>query len=241
MREMSTRYGRRAGGYVWAVLEPAATIALLSTIFQFVARQPALGQSFPIFFATGYMAFHLYLDISRAVSNAVNANMALLTFPRVTVIDTMLARFILQLLTSAFVATLIIGTLLQIFDEPVILDFGRIATAMGLAAFTGVSMGIFNCITFAYSPTWQAIFTVINRPLFIVSGIIFIYENMPRFVQDIIWWNPLLHVTALMRAGFYPTYEASFASPVYVLTFAAIPFLIGVLMMRALRGVLLER
>ena len=240
MREMTTRYGRNAGGYIWAVLEPAATIALLSTIFGFVARHPALGTHFPVFFATGYMAFHVYLDTSRAIGSAATANRALLTFPRVTVIDAVLARFVLQLLTSVFVTTLILGGLVMVFDEQIILRLEAIALSIALAAFFGVAIGLFNCITFAYSPTWQTVFNLLNRPMFMISGIFFLYEDLPRAAQDILWWNPFIHITALMRVGFYPTYEASFASPAYVLACATAPFLLGVLLMRAMRGTLLE-
>ena len=240
MREMTTRYGRNAGGYIWAVLEPAATIAMLSFIFDFIARHPALGNHFPVFFATGYMAFHIYLDTSRAVSNAVTANRALLTFPRVTIIDTVVARFVLQLLTSIFVTALIFGALLLAFDEPVILRFEFIALSVGLAGFFGVAIGLFNCVTFAYSPTWQTVFGLLNRPIFIISGIFFLYEDLPRVAQNVLWWNPFTHVTALMRVGFYPTYEATFASPAYVVACAAVPFLLGVMLMRAMRGTLLE-
>jgi capsular polysaccharide transport system permease protein len=241
MREMTTRYGRNVGGYVWAVLEPAATIALLSVIFEFIARHPALGNHFPVFFATGYMAFHFYLDISRAVSNAVTANRALLTFPRVTIVDTVIARFVLQVLTSVFVAVLILGGLLAMFEEPVILRVQFIVLSLGLGAFFGLAVGLFNCITFAWSATWQTVFGVLNRPVFIISGIFFLYEDLPRFAQNILWWNPLIHVTALMRKGFYGTYDAGFASPVYVVACATVPFLIGVMLMRAMRGTLLER
>ncbi|MEE4279699.1 MAG: ABC transporter permease [Halieaceae bacterium] len=240
MREMSTRYGRNAGGYVWAVLEPAGTIAIMSAIFQFIARQPALGTNFPIFFATGYLAFHFYLDISRTVSNAVNSNRALLVLPRITVIDTVIARFFLQLITLSFVSVLIMGGLLIVFDEPVIIRFHHIIISILLSSFLGLSIGVFNCIAFAYSATWQSIFMILNRPIFLISGIFFLYESLPRFVQDILWWNPLIHVTSIMRVGFYPTYEGSFASPVYVVIFASIPFMIGVMLMRLMRNTLLE-
>jgi capsular polysaccharide transport system permease protein len=240
MREMTTRYGRNAGGYVWAVLEPAATIAIMSAVFQAIAQRPAIGTHFPVFFATGYMAFHFYLDISRAVGNAVTANRALLSFPRVTIVDAIVARFVLQFLTSTFVTALILAVLLAVFDEAVIVRYEYIALAIGLASFLGLAMGLFNAVSFAWSPTWETIFGLINRPLFIISGIFFLYEGLPEPVRAVLWWNPLMHVTALMRAGFYPAYEAGFVSPVYVVLCAAVPFLLGVMLMRTLRATLLE-
>lgn len=111
MREMTTRFGRSAGGYLWAVLEPAGTVALLAVIFSQIARHPPLGEDFALFFATGYVAFHCYMDIARNVSIAVRTNRALLSFPSVTMLDTIIARFLLQLLTTSFVGALIMTVL----------------------------------------------------------------------------------------------------------------------------------
>jgi capsular polysaccharide transport system permease protein len=241
MREMTTRYGRNAGGYIWAVLEPAGTLAMLSLVFSAMARKPALGDNFPIFFATGYMAFHFYMDISRVISAAVTANRALLTFPRVTIMDTIIARFMLQLLTICFVSLIIFTILLSILDDQIVIDFRYIFLSIGLSAFLGLSVGVLNSVLFTWSPTWQTTFGIVNRPLFLISGVLFLLEDMPRAIQELLWWNPLIHVTAIMRQGFYPIYQPNWISTPYVLLFSAVPFLMGVMMMRALRAKMLEQ
>ena len=40
LREMATTYGRSAGGYLWAILEPILGIALLSVIFSLALARP---------------------------------------------------------------------------------------------------------------------------------------------------------------------------------------------------------
>jgi hypothetical protein len=40
LREMATTYGRSPGGYLWAVLEPVAGVALLSLVFSLALRNP---------------------------------------------------------------------------------------------------------------------------------------------------------------------------------------------------------
>lgn len=240
MREMATRYGRSAGGYVWAVLEPAGTVLILSLVFSYIARRPALGDSFPMFFATGYMAFHFYVDISRNVSQAVTFNKPLLTFPRVTILDTILSRFLLHLMTAAFVSTVILGALAAYTGERLVLDFSAVLTAVALAALLGVAVGAMNCALFVFSDAYQRIFNILNRPLFLISGVFFIYESLPRALQEVIWWNPLLHVTALMRRGFYPGYDAAFVSAAYVVFFAVPPLLLAVLMLPVVRARMLE-
>lgn len=241
MHEMTTRFGRTAGGYVWAVLEPAATVAILAAIFSEISRHPPLGGDFALFFASGYMAFHIYKDISGGVSNAISANRALLTFPRITMLDTIIARFILQFLTSVFVSVLVLWGLYMTASDQALIRFQPIFLAFAMASLLGLAVGVLNCALFPYSPTWQRVFGILNRPLFLVSGVFFLYEDLPRYIQEIIWWNPLIHVLALMRKGFYPTYDPSFISVEFVVMVGSLVLMLGILLLRRLRGVILER
>ena len=43
------------------------------------------------------------------------------------------------------------------------------------------------------------------------------YNALPVAMQDVLWYNPLIHATGLMRAGFYPTYIPGYTDPAYVL------------------------
>lgn len=240
LREMTTRFGRSVGGYAWALIEPAGTVVLLTFVFSQVVHTPPLGSSFAIFYATGYLGFHIYMDISRNVSLSVKVNRALLAFPRVTMLDTILARFILQMLTAVTVFTLIISGFIIFIDPPVQIDLTYIFIAIAYAALLGVGVGTFNCAMFAIFPTWERVFNIINRPLLLISGVFFIYEQMPRTAQEILWWNPLLHITAIMRQGFYSYYAPSFVSHTYLMTLGVSTLMIGVLMLRVMRRRLLE-
>lgn len=240
IREMITRYGRSAGGYVWAILEPLATIILLTLIFSQISRHPALGTNYPLFFASGHLAYHIYMDISRSVSASVNGNRALLRFPRITMIDVVFARFLLQMLTS-FVAFFVIMTLIiSLFDIQIKLEFKFIIMALFYACLLGVGIGALNCVLFAFVPTWERIFKILNRPLFLLSGIFYIYEDLPNQAQALIWWNPLIHITATMRRGFYAEYHAAFVSPAYVLGLGLGTLMLGIFLLRMLRARVLE-
>lgn len=39
IREMATRFGSKPGGYLWAFLDPAAHILLMTAIFSAIARK----------------------------------------------------------------------------------------------------------------------------------------------------------------------------------------------------------
>lgn len=217
LREMITRYGRSSLGYAWAVLEPAAFIALLSLLFVQIAHTPPVGRSFVLFYATGYVAFHWFHDISSVTARSVFVNRPLLAFPPVTPLDTVFARFVLQVLTSIAVALVIFGTVLVVFVDQVLLDPAPLLLGFGLAAALGLGVGLTNCWLFAQSRSWELLWGVVSRPLFLISCVFFTFSSMPAFVREVLWFNPVVHVVGLIQAGFYPAYDASHVSPGYVL------------------------
>lgn len=216
MREMTTRYGRSVGGYLWAILEPVAMIALLSYVFGIALRKPDLGTNFPLFFASGFVAFNFFMEIASFASNAVETNRPLLTYPRVTPMDAVIARALLQFATLFIVAVLILGGIIVYYDIHTIYDFSAMIEAVALAALLGFGTGVTNTVIFTYVPTYENVWRIMTRPLFLVSGIILLPEAMPRMVQDVLWYNPLVHAVALMRKGIYPTYDADWISHLYL-------------------------
>jgi capsular polysaccharide transport system permease protein len=217
MREMATRFGGSAGGYLWAVIEPVGFIALLSVAFSQIAHSPPIGRSFPLFYATGYIAFSYYNDIASLTGRAVQVNRPLLNYPAVTALDTVLARFLLQVLTGLAVAAVVFSGILSVFADQVRLDPVALMTCFALGSLLGLGVGTVNCSLFALSKTWQQVYGVISRPLFLISGVFFTFDSLPRAVREVLWWNPLVHLVGLMRSGFYPIYDDSHVSIVYPL------------------------
>ena len=81
LREMATTYGRSPGGYLWAIIEPVFGIAILSLVFSALVRAPALGISFPMFYATGMLPFLLYSSVQGKVAGGLTYSRALLAYP----------------------------------------------------------------------------------------------------------------------------------------------------------------
>lgn len=231
LREMSTRYGRTPGGYAWAVLEPLAAIMVLSLGFSLVLRTPPLGTSFILFYATGFMPFNLYQGLSGAVGKAINFSKPLLQYPAVTWIDAVLARFLLNGLTGALISILLFSGILAVIDSRAVLDIPPIVEAMAMAMLLGLSIGVLNCALMGLYPIWEVIWAIITRPLFIASGVLFLYDDLPPLAQHILWYNPLMHIVGLMRTGFYPTYTAAYVTPVYALAVSLILLTMGLILM----------
>lgn len=216
LREMSTRYGRSPGGYVWALVAPLGGILLLSVGFSLISRHPPLGSSFILYFATGMMPFTLYTSVSGAVAGSLTFSRPLLAYPAVTWLDTMVARFLLNTLTATMITYLLISAIMTLTETRSVLDIGAILAAVALTALLALGVGLVNCALGGLFPVWNMIWSILTRPLFLASGVLIVYEDLPRMLQDILWYNPLLHLIGEMRSGFYPMYPAAYVSLPYV-------------------------
>ncbi|MDU8930038.1 ABC transporter permease [Alisedimentitalea sp. MJ-SS2] len=231
LREMSTRYGRSPGGYVWAILEPLGSIIVLGLGFSLLLRSPSLGSSFILFYATGYLPFNLYQSLSLTISRAISFSKPLLFYPAVTWVDAVLARFILNSLTGILVTYLLLAGILAVADTRVVLDAQPMLVAIGQAMILGLGVGVLNCALIGLMPTWEMVWSIFTRPLFLASGIFYIYEDLPQMAQDILWYNPLMHVTGYMRMGFYPMYEPEYLAPAYAVGFGLICLTMGLILL----------
>lgn len=235
MREMSTRYGRSAGGYAWAVAEPAGMVAMLALVFSAITHAPPLGDSFIAFFASGYVGFMFFRATSDTAAQALLANKPLLRFPNVHPWDAIFARILLQGLTNIAVGFLVLGIAFGATSEPMIPDPPRLAAAFAAATLMAAGAGTCNAVLFIAAPLWQRIFAILNRPLFLISGVFFLPEDMPFEVQEALGWNPLVHVISAMRQGLYPVYHARHDALVFPAGLGLILLLTGLLLLRRLR------
>ncbi len=241
LREMGTTYGRSPGGYVWAILEPVAGIALLSLAFSAAFMDPPIGQSFPMFYATGMMPFLMFNDVHGKVATSLMYSKQLLTYPAVTFIDAIAARFALNMMTQMLVSYAILCGSYVLFNTNVVLDFPKIVLAFGLSGLLGLGIGTLNCFLFTSFPLWQRMWSVIMRPMFLISGIIFTFEAVPREYQNVVWWNPILHTVGLSREGFYAFYNSQFVSIVYVAAVSLVCLAVGLLLLRRFHQDLLQK
>lgn len=231
LREMSTTYGRTPGGYLWAIVEPVAAIALLTVVFSLALRSPSLGTSFGLFYATGFLPFTLFMQVSNKTASALRFSRPLLRYPGVRFIDAILARFLLTTLTHVAVAYLLLSVIMIMFDVRTILDLEPIVQAFGLAALLGLGIGSLNCYLVMRFPVWDSLWSVLTAPLFLLSGIFYVPEDLPAGFLDIVTVNPIVHIIGLMRTGFYPTYDAAYVSVSYVLVIALAALALGLLLL----------
>lgn len=240
LREVSATDGRAGLGFLWAVAEPVLGIALLCAAFAVFFDQPPLGRDFALFYATGILPFLFVFDTSNRVAQAVRYSRPMLLFPRVSATDAVLARWLLNGLVHLVIWGLVLGGIAVVRPVP---PFPLLALAvpLGLAALLAFGVGCFSCALGSFWPAWPRIWSVVAKPLFLVSGVFFLPDGLASGVRDLILWNPVSHVVMMVRAAVYAGYDGDLAQPLFVLTVALGLSVLGLIWLpAAARAVLQE-
>lgn len=227
LRETRTTFGASQLGYLWAILNPAIGIAVLTAIFTTIGHPPPFGSSLALFFATGFLTFELYKKLSGSLMLSFDANKPLMLFPLVQATDVLIARALLIVATYILVMVLFYTGLIILDLASLPAHPDQVFQAIVATSLLGIGMGTTNAVIYSVFKTWKQIEEIYSRPLFFMSAIFYIPDNFPTEIVSVLSWNPVLHLVEWMREGYYPNYNSSVLSKPYVLSVAFVLLLIG--------------
>ncbi len=227
LRETRATFGTSRLGYLWAIITPASSIAVLVLVFSLAGRHAPFGPSFGAFFGTGIITLQLYGKLSGSLMNVFEANKALLTYPPIKALDTIIARVILIAMTYFFIA-LVGFALLYFFGQaemPARPEF--MVEAFVMTVLFGTGVGMINAILKSAWTSWSNIESIITRPLFFISAVFYVPSYLPPAAISILKWNPVLHLVEWMRDGYYRGYDSAIFDPKYVIFIILVLFPVG--------------
>lgn len=236
LREMRVRFGRSQLGYLWAIAEPLAYIIAFSSMFYFFDRHPPYGNSMALFFATGILPFQLFRNLGNQLAAAFDSNQALLTYPIVQPIDTVIARAVLEVATALLIMLIVFGALFLAADTPLPNDIMRMLEALTLVSMLGFGIGLISAVVITHFRSWQNIFRMLMTPMLFLSGVIYSLDSLPPHFRDILAWNPLVHGIEAFRSGYYANYRSNDVDELYLLMWSLFATFIALAMERTLRG-----
>ncbi len=231
LRELKTRFGKYRLGYLWALMEPLAHLAVLMVIFGYVMTRAMPGIPFLVFLLNGLMPWFLFSKVAVRSLSAIEANRGLLSYRPVHPIDTLLARALLEILLS-FIVYIILMVALWFFGMPVTLsDMPRIVFLWLLILALSTGVGLFFMVIGHAIPESQKFLPLFMRPLYFMSGIMYSLTVIPKDYQYLVDWNPLLHGFELLRQTVVPTYQTSpDISMAYLIQWAVIILAMGLIL-----------
>jgi len=234
LREIKTRFGDHSLGYLWAVIGPSLWIGTFVAMFYFVGRSAPSGMDVVSFIATGLIPYSLFRESMFRSVNAVSANKGLLFYPQIQPLDLVLARAVLEFVTSfvvfcviIFVASMWQGT------TPRVADWLAFVFGFAGAAGLGASLGLVLLGLSVFAPTIERLLGPMLRPLFWFSGVFYTANGLPSVAREVLLYNPVLHVVELVRTGWFVEYRSQDASPGYVCAWIVTMTFLGLVIERA--------
>jgi lipopolysaccharide transport system permease protein len=201
-RDVKVRYKQTMFGVLWAILQPLVTMLIFTYFFGKLARVPAEGIPYPLFFYAGLV---LWTFFSNAVSNAANSllgNTNLITkvyFPRIIIpcatvgaglLDFAIAAALLVVLLLVYRFPLTLGDLLLL---PLVLLVTLLASAVGV---------LLAALNVRYRDVRYALPFLINIWMF-VSPIIYPSSLVPEEWRWVLALNPVTGIVEAFRAALF--------------------------------------
>jgi capsular polysaccharide transport system permease protein len=227
MRETRTRYGAHQAGYAWALVEPVLMILTFYGVFVIAGRGVQYGMDLLGFLCTGLIPYMVFSNSTTQVSQSINGNKSLLFYPQVKPLDVVFARSILEFCTNIGVFLVLMTANVLYQQELHIHDPLLIVIGFVLASLLGTGLGLVFCGLSQLSNVADRARGPIIRPFFWCSGIFFAANSLPEGLPRLLLYNPVLHAVELIRAGWYPSYDANYVDIPYVLFWILGLFLVG--------------
>lgn len=213
MRDLQTRFGTGYFGFLLGLLIPLAHLTIAIVVTTILGRAAPIGTDVPIFLMTGVLPFIIWLYGHRQIMQTMLQNRPLLHFPGVDVFDLFLARIIVEIITCTLVVLIVISTLSMIGHQIYISNSPGFLMALALSWILGVSTGLIFGILGTMWSLALMIGNVLGPLMWVSSGVLFLPDNLPSRLRDVIVYNPLGQIIDGMRTFYFSEYWSTFYDP----------------------------
>lgn len=237
IRAMQSVGKRLAYGYAWSFLQPIVMIAFFRILMRATGYAPA-GMTPMTFLVLGVLSVLTFIRAMGAGARSPRRGM--MVIPRVTQLDLFLAQGLLTFITY--------DILLWLFAVPASIYDGvwPPENALGIQVvfiadwLLGISFGlVWNAVGRLFPPIHE-FKRMIVRPLRVISGMFFVIVSIPTSAWPYLIWNPILHVSELMRSYWFTVYTTPVGSLPYIVLWICGLLLLGLSLDRYLRRTVAE-
>lgn len=235
LRETKTRFGANRMGYLWALIEPAAMVAMFAAFYSTYGRMAGAGSNVVAFISAGILPFSLFRDTAGKCMAGVSANAGLLFYPQVRPLDLVIARALLEFVTTLVVLSMVLGGAMLWTGNTQIVSILESLAGLVLAAGLGASFGLVCCGLSVYSNNVETIMPTLLRPLMWFSAVFHSVDTLPTAYRNVLLYNPLVHAIEMVRDGWFPGYNARAIDPWYPTWCILVMSFVGLTLERAAR------
>jgi capsular polysaccharide transport system permease protein len=220
-------------GLFWTFFEPFFQTFIFIGIHILIAQKAghsaAGSYNYPVFMASGFIAFNMFKNILNSAMGAFKANKGLFIYKQVKPIDTIIAR----ILVTLFLTVAIIIIFLAVgffFHVDNLLPKNTLMVILGylwLVLFS-FGVGLLAAIGNTFFVSVGKFIGIISFVLLIFSAIFYPVASLPPTAQEIILYNPLVHFMEMIHGYYIYGLDDRYVNYRYMLMWTVIPIFIGI-------------
>lgn len=203
LREALTRYGRHNIGFLWLFIEPMIFTLGITTFW--TLAKAVHGSSLPIvpFAITGYSSVLMWRNMPGRLAKAVDPNLGLMHHRNVRLIDIYLSRLLLEIggVTMSFMFLTLFFWAIEWMKLPE--DLLQVMFGWGLIIWFGVGLAFTIGSLSEQSEVFERLWHPATYLIFPLSGAAFMVDALPKVMQDVVLWLPMVHCVEVIREGFF--------------------------------------
>lgn len=222
MRELRIRYGRHNIGFLWIILEPMLFTLGVTAFWSIMGLTHNSALPITAFALTGYSSVLLWRNAVSRCGGAIRSNSSLLYHRQIRMLHLLLTPIMLEIsgvLMSFIVLSLIfVSTGLMSFPANIF----KLFLGLFFLAWFGAGLALFIGTITQHSEVVERLWHTISYLLFPASGAGFMVEWLPKDVQAIFLWFPMVNGVELVRDGIFGSVVRTHYSIPYMVIFCAI-------------------
>ncbi|WP_417267471.1 ABC transporter permease [Celeribacter baekdonensis] len=223
-RESKTRFAGGSLGFLWAYITPITWVAFVVFIIRVTGRTPPITAEPEIFVATGILPYIVFRQSLNSMIRGAIFNRQMLVIRGVSLGDLLLATALLEFANMIVMMIVIFGAISIMFGIAPPSDPFKVAMGMSGAWFLATGFGRLASLLGLMSDMIARLIPILLRPTFWLAGIFYTATELPGTLRDLLWWSPLLHVTEIIREGYFLGYHSPISSPMVILVAGLVPY-----------------
>lgn len=214
-------------GYFWAIFDAMLMVLIFSGLKAAVADSTMPGIDFPVFLATGFLAFFLFKNIVSRSQSAFSANSALFSYTQVKPFDTIVVRLVLEILVSTLATLIFIGIGLYFEFDLEIQNFNMVMLAVVWMVIFAFGLGLFSAVVGLFYENYKKILNVLMTPLLFISALMYTVHSLPPALRELILYNPVTHFIEMIHGYYFITLDTYYVDYEYMMYWTIIPLFLG--------------
>lgn len=197
-RQIAGRYKQMLLGGFWAVLEPLATLALMTVVFGAILRVDTNGYPYPVFAFAGLIPWLLFSRATQAIAGSLQENMALLSkvyFPRL--ILPMVALF--RELFDSLVTVTILIILAAIYGFLPTWKYLMILPTLAMVGLGAAAVGLWVAALMVRFRDIKPLLTIVLQAGMYLTPILYSPSMVPNRFMPLYQLNPMYWAVELFR------------------------------------------